>query len=259
MRDMIRQTASDEDEAALVRGDFYRGFLTIDVVEEVTDLNPFSQAYPYGTINVLEGFTYYLRTGEGSSNGLRMVPIESASTDIDPFLAGFYAANENVVARERIDSRSRLCAALLVGSGEQTECLEDAFDGTVHRIHARGFLDERLNGETRIIVFAWNTFRPQDGGPSAICDAHEALACASTYTLRRYDEAGALRETREVRLDDVMTVIELTEGEIGGLVTIRDITDPDRALQLFDFSINSAKPAGLGQNWDAIFEAVVVP
>lgn len=257
-RDMIRQTGSQADKAALVRGDFWRGFITIDVVTENTSLNPFAAVYPFSPLAALEGYTYYTRTGEGSANGLRMIPLEPIAGGEDPLLKGFYAASETVDARERIDARARLCAAALATSSELSEC-DDTFDGTVFRIRGRAFLLPALNGETRMVIFAWNTFRPFSGGPSAVCDDNPPLDCASEYTLRRYVEDGTLEEQRTIRLDDVVTVIKFSGPTIGGILSIRDVPDPDKALQLFTFAFNSAKPPGASQNWDAIFEGVIVP
>jgi hypothetical protein len=258
MRDLINQSSTPADRTALTRGDYFRGFLTIDVVEESTTLNPFASVYPFSSLDALEGFIYYTRLGEGSANGLRMLPLEAVSGDEEFQLRGFYAASENVDARERIDPRARLCAATLASAADVSECV-DAFDGTIHRLHGRGFLSPVLNGESRFVVFAWNTFRPSEGGPSAVCDAHPPLDCESTYTLRRFDESGNLVEELQVRLDDVFSIFEFSGGTEGGIISIRDLPDPDRALQIFTFAFNSAKPAGLGQNWDAIFEGVVIP
>src|SRR6185436_979948 len=102
MRDLLN-TASPATRAALTEGEFYRGFVTIDVVTAATALNPRQASYPFGTSNALEGFIYYTRLSQGSANGLAMVPLESVPGTTNTFMSGFYGSGD----REEIDSTAR--------------------------------------------------------------------------------------------------------------------------------------------------------
>ena len=82
----------------------------------------------------------------------------------------------------------------------------------------------------------------------------------STYTYRRYSEVGALVTNTTVRLDHVVTVIDLNPSPTGsGTVSIWNVPNVDNDTQIYAFSFNQAKPSGAALNWDAIFESVLVP
>ncbi len=268
LRDIFSSTSSDYLEA-IREGDFYRGFITIDLVTEATDLNPMAPAFPFKNLNVLEGFAYYVRLPEGSSNGINMIHLEAVGESLPDRLKGFYVANSGKGVRERIDARARLCSKRLTVNLDASDCLGDGDndidpDRVIDRLHARVFLNEDLYGKSRIVVFLWNTTRPNEGGPSWQCENLGGLNCSVTYTLTRYLENGEVADSYEIRLDDVVNIIEIEDpnlvGDKSGFVSIKDIPDVDRSLQVFLFSINQANhPTDPSLTWDAIFEGVVIP
>jgi hypothetical protein len=247
MRSLI-SSASSAVKTALTdsTGNYYRGFVTIDVVSADTVLNPTESGYPFATGNDLEGWIYYVRIPEGSSNSLAMLPIEEVGTSINGYLYGFYANSDG---REEINVDARACAASLAKGGSCTNYT------TVGRILSRVFLDDTsLNASTRIILFYWNANRTE--GISKYCDTD---ACASTYAYKRYDETGTLVQDTTVRLDHVVNIIEVS-GTENGFVSIWDIADPTGNWNVYAFSITKVQPAsGPSTNWDAILESYINP
>jgi hypothetical protein len=233
---------------ALTDGDFYRGFVTIDVVTAHTTLSPVESGYPFSIINCLEGYIYYVRLSEGSSNSLTMIPLEYVGTSIDNRLYGFYKHSDG---REEIDVAARACAAALT-RGE--DCVDDEY---ISRLRARVFLNPALNATTRIIVFLWDPNKT--GGISEWCDG--AGGCDSTYSYRRYNESGTTVEQNDgFRLDHVVNVIDVS-GTENGFVSIHDIPSGwgGHNWQVYAFSITNAKPSSGATNWDAILEAYINP
>lgn len=242
----LLSSATPSDQALLNEGDFYRGFMTIDVVTEATDSTPFAMGYPFGTTNDILGTIYYLRLSEGSSNGLPMIALEhTADAGVPIWLEGFYGNDH----REEIDDQARTCAATLT----QAAGACGGTDGQISGIRARVFRSAPLSGTTRVIVFAWTTTRHNEGGPSAICD--DIGGCATSYSFDQFRENGTIANSGTLALPHVVNVIP-TVGDNPGEFLIQNIEDPDGSMQIYAFSFNSASPAGNPNiNWDAILEA----
>ena len=226
--------------------DYYRGFVTIDVVTADTTMNPHESGYPFGTSNCLSGYIYYVRLTEGSSNSMTMIPLEQVGTSINNQLRGFYRSTDD---REEIDVMARACAAALT---REEECDEHE---NIHRVYARVFLDPLLNATTRIIIFLWNPYVSE--GISDWCDSE---GCDTDYTYHRYSESGTLVENTTVSLDHVVNVIDVS-GTENGWVSIRDIPGGygGHNWQVYAFSITNANPSSGASNWDAITEAIINP
>ena len=247
MRSLI-SSASAAVKTALTdaSGNYYRGFVTIDVVTADTTLSPIESGYPLGTDNRLEGWIYYVRIAEGSSNSMAMIPIEEVGSSVDNLLRGFYSNSDG---REEIDSDARACAAALATGGSCTD------DASLHSIRSRVFLDDgSLNASTRIIIFYWDPGTTE--GVSLYCDTR---SCDSTYTYNRYNESGTrVQQDTTFRLDNVVNVIDVS-GTENGFVSIRNIADPV-GFQLYAFSITNVQPtSGASANWDAILESYINP
>jgi len=234
-------------KAALTQGPFYRGFVTFDVVTAATALTPQDAAYPFGALNYLEGFIYYVRLQEGSANGIAMVPIENVGGTVDNLQRGFYQYADDL---EEIDVDARACAAQLAAG---VLCEGDA-SGAVQRIHERTFGSVPLTGASRLVVFAWTV--QETGGPSALC---VTAACPTDYTYKRYDEAGDLLVDSTITLPHVVNVFNLADA-VAGWASIWEIPSVYIDTQIYAYSFNSAAPAGDPYlTWDAIFEAFITP
>ena len=242
MGDLISM-ASSADKDQLIDGAFYHGFVTIDLVTSTTPLDPTNSSFPFENVNCLEGFIYYVRLLQGSSNGLDMIPLEYVSSSLDSYLKDFY---QNSDRREEIDADARACAQTLIEGGT---CSNNA---EIDRMDFRVFLDPAMSGGSRIIIFTWDPAYTE--GPSKWCDTH---SCDSTYTYRRYDEAGNEVYNTTVRLDHVFNVIDVS-GIENGWVSIWNIAAP-WAFQIYGFSFNSATSASMSTNWDAIFPSYIIP
>ncbi|MEM8962278.1 MAG: hypothetical protein AAGD38_12415 [Acidobacteriota bacterium] len=256
MRDLMASQSTAADRARMAQGPFYRGFMTFDVISESTTDGdtPFDADYPFSNNNILTGYIYYVRLAEGSSNGLPMLHIEAVDSDADTFLEGFYASNGIAGGnREEIDVSARGCA-IARSQGQSGPCTADA-DGLVDRIRLRMFL-QPPTGETRIIVFAWNTFDPEAGGPTALCTA--SGTCDTSYSYRRWDLSGNLIENRSITLPNVVNVIDPI-GTGSGEAVIFDIPNVGNATQFYAFTFNSFTPASGSASWDAIFPASIIP
>jgi hypothetical protein len=247
MRTLI-EGATSAVKTALTDGDFYRGFVTIDVVTAETVLNPTESGYPIATgatNNALLGFIYYVRLAQGSSNSLDMIPINWVGLGVDNLLRGFYTGSDE---QEEIDGSARACAEALASSAGP--CVAT---GDITQIDSRVFLSSAINAGTRIILFAWDTRNP--GGPSIYCDTR---SCDSTYVYKQFDEEGSTVVDDMIRLNNVVNILTV-EGTTPGWVSIRDIPDPATHRQVYAFSITNAKPSGESANWDAILESFIVP
>jgi hypothetical protein len=248
MRALIEGSTSAV-QAALTDGDFYRGFVTIDVVTAQTVKNPTESGYPIATgatNNSLEGFIYYVRLAQGSSNSLDMIPINWVGLGVDNLLRGFYTGGDE---QEEIDGSARACAETLASGGGPC-----GGTGDIAQVDSRVFQSSALNAKTRIILFAWDPGFL--AGPSIYCDTH---ACDSTYTRKQFDEEGSTVVDDTIRLDNVVNIIPVTVTT-NGWVSIRDIADPTNDRQVYAFSITNAKPSsGASANWDAILESFIVP
>ncbi len=252
MRSLIAANPLAPDLANLVQGDFYRGFMTIDVVTAPTILSPFNPNYPFALNDAIIGYAYYTRLAQGSANGLTLPTLEGTPPNAPiGSLGGFYGSNDS---REAIDIPARTCAQALT---QGALCFSPI--GGFATIRTRIFQSNAINGSTRLVIFTWDTSRPSQGGPSAICN--QLGTCSEDYVFNRRKENGTLADIGVIRLDHVVNVIEITEGDVApGEHIISRVQDPGTSLQLFGFSFNSASPAGNPNiNWDAIFEAHVTP
>lgn len=247
VRDIIAG-ASTAVKTALTDGNYYRGFITIDVVTADTTLSPIEAGYPIGTDNRIEGWIYYVRILEGSSNGMAMVPIEEVGTGTSIYLHGFYKGSGG---REEIDVNARACAAALATGGT---CADE---GAMTSLRSRVYLDSTsFNASTRIIIFYWKPGTTE--GVSMWCDG--AGGCDPTYTYNRYDETGTrVEQNTSFRLDNVVNIIDVT-GTQNGFVSIRGIAGENADWQAYAFSITNAQPtSGPSANWDALLESYINP
>lgn len=248
MRGLIG-SASGAIKDMLTQGPFYRGFVTIDIVNEETPLNPTQTGYPFSTTNCLEGYIYYVRLLEGSSNGMTAISIEYVGFAAKNYVRDFYQAIDR---KEEIDSEGRTCAETLAKGGT---CYPDDY---IQSISFRVFPDSGNNASSRIIIFTW---RPGTiYGPSIWCDTHSFLGCPSSYTYRMYDKAGNILVDDFIRLDHVVNIIDVSGTQSSHVSILNMFCSSD--YQLYAFSINAANPPpGLGMNasWDAIFESYILP
>ncbi len=226
--------ASPATKAQLTDGDYWRGFMTFDVVTASTALRPIDVGYPFSTANVLEGWIYYVRLLQGSSNGLSMVPIEATPAGTPAILRGFYTFVDD---REAIDADARYSAKVMTQGGSATLDPDDS----INRVRFRTYLDPANNGTTKLVLF---TYRPNStGGPGLV-------------PYKRYNEAGALVHDTAVNLNRVVNVINVP-GTSNGWVSIWDIPF---SFHTYGFSINAASPGfNPALTWDAIFEAYINP
>ena len=249
LRDLITPAAAPI-KTQLTQDDFYRGFLTIDLVTAPTAFHPLQGAFPFANTAALEGFIYYTRLSQGSANGLAMVPLEAVPGSTNSLLRDFYAGGGS---REEIDADARLCAQQLTTG---VACTGDA-NAVLERIHLRHFGSAPLSGRSKLVIFTWNTFST-GGGPSALCEGAPE-PCAVTYPYKRYDEAGNLILDAVVRLDHVVNLIEVTATQ-PGWISVESVPNFNNDLQVYAFSFNSANPSGNPNlTWDAIFEGYIVP
>jgi hypothetical protein len=243
MRDLIAGSRGRPPaQEQLTQGDFYRGFVTVDAVTASTFLTPRESGFPFSSANVLEGYIYYTRLSQGSASGLPMVALEAVPS-YPQSIHDFYKQGR----REEMDYDARVCGATI-------SCIAGAGLQRFDRIDLRHFGSSRLNGRSRLVVFAWDTSRG-GLGPSRLC---EVLGCSAWYDLNRYDEAGNQLGYGVVRLDHVVNVLEVDAPESGWL-SLSNLPSVDHDLQVFAFSFNAASPAGNPNlTWDALFEATVL-
>jgi hypothetical protein len=232
---------SAPNRAKFEDGDYYRGFMTFDVVTSSTVLPPTDAAYPFGSSNVLEGWIYYVRLPEGSSNGLSMLPLEAAPPGTNSFLHGFYQSTDN---REEIDADARYSADLLTTGGAAAA---DP-DGVMDRVHSRLYLVNANAAVSKVIVFTF---------PSGGINLGTNFPGSALY--KRYNENGDLVADFTTNLTRVVNVIQLTSTPAteSGWLSLWNI---DGDFETYAFSINSANPPGQpALTWDAIFESYVYP
>jgi len=255
MRDLISPLpAATRDQLLVTRSDgpVWRGFLTIDGVTGpiVGSLRPTQQGYPFSNVNDLIGFAYYARLSKGSASGISIVPLEATSAAAHFNLRGFYASNPSDI-REEIDADARWCAASRVTNGTSA-CPEDPSHS--FGVASRYLRLSALNGSSRFVVFAWDTFLPDEGGPSTICANHPSLGCPVSYTYRRFAADGSEALVQQATLPHVVNVIDVG-GNDAASVSFVGIPNTSGATQFFALSLNSANP-GSNPNltWDALFE-----
>lgn len=246
MRDLIASAGSSVKTALTdSSGNYYRGFVTIDAVTEDTTLSPTESGYPLGTGNHLEGYIYYTRLAQGSTNGLTMIPLEEVGTSVDTYLHGFYSSSDG---REEIDVEARACASALA-TGDTCSAHTN-----ISAIRSRVFLDPTFNASTRIIIFLWDPGETE--GISKWCDTE---GCDTTYDYRHYDESGNTVDSGSLRLDHVVNVIDVS-GTDNGFFRINNIPGGEGDWQVYAFSLTNAEPpSGASANWDAILESYIRP
>jgi hypothetical protein len=252
MRDLIDGATAAVQTALDDGGDYYRGFVTIDLVTADTTKNQTESGYPFATgssSNVLEGFIYYVRLAEGSSNSMSMIPVNWVDSTADSYLYGLYR-NDQTDEREEFDAAARGCAEFLA-SGGAAACSSDT---EIARVDSRVYLDQTYSATTRIIIFTWNPL--VIGGPSLYCDTH---SCDSDYDYKQYDASGNLVTDITVRLPSVVNVLSVS-GTTNGLVSIQGIADEPHHFMVYGFSITNASPSsGASANWDAILPSYIEP
>ncbi|MCG6877967.1 MAG: hypothetical protein LJE96_02245 [Deltaproteobacteria bacterium] len=261
MRALI-ESASSAVKSALTDGNFYRGFVTIDVVTADTTQNPTESGYPFASIggsDILEGFIYYVRLAQGSSNSMDMIPLNLVTPGVDSALYDFYGSGSGD-GRERIDSTARLCTEELIYYSAAPLSATAPIGPTcwplteIWQVDSRVFLNPALNAETRIILFLWDP--KYLGGPSIYCDTR---ACPSLYGYQQFNESGSMLVDSTIRLDKVVNVINVS-GSSNGWVSIQRIADPESGRQVFGFSFTKASPpSGASATWDAILESFITP
>ncbi|EFK05544.1 conserved hypothetical protein [delta proteobacterium NaphS2] len=250
MRGLIAVSTGDVKEDLDDGGTYYHGFVTIDKTTAETTKNPTESGYPFATgtsSDSLEGFIYYVRLAEGSSNSMSMLPINWVDTaTANSYLWGFYLNSDE---REEFNAASMVCARRQ--ASDSGGCSNVT---TMSRVDSRIFLDPTYNAATRIILFTWRT--DVIGGPSIYCDTH---ACESEYDYKQYDKAGSLVADTTIRLPNVVNIIDVS-GSTNGLVSIQNIADSGNKYNTYGFSITNANPpSGASQNWDAIIPSYLVP
>jgi hypothetical protein len=246
MRPLIA-AASATAKADLTQGNFYRGFVTIDLVSANTHDDPTIATYPFLDDNILEGAIYYVNLAKGMSNGIDMIPIEYVGGAVDNLLRDFY---QNSDGREEIDSSARSCAAYKAYDGAGA-CPDDDY---INRLDSRVYLTPP-NGSSRIIVFTWEPGLKV--GPSLYCDTH---ACEPELPYKQYNQAGTLISPVDqiIRLDHAVNVIDVT-GTENGWVSIEDVPSGISNFQIFAFSLNFEASTNAALNWVAILESYITP
>ena len=220
LRALINTTpASAAAKTAMTQGDFYQGFMTIDLVTADTTFDPTNAAYPFDNNNYLEGYIYYVNLAKGMSNGITMIPLEYVATPVDPALTDFYANSDG---REQIDSEARDCASETL---DGDPCTSDDY---MSRVDSRVYLTPP-NGSSRIIVFSWAPGLTV--GPSTWCAAN---GCDPDLDYFQYNQVGTLLSPvgATLRLDHAVNVIDVT-GTENGWFSIRDIPSGIADFQIF--------------------------
>ena len=252
MRNLINNSTATVKADLDDGGTYYRGFVTIDMVTADTTKNPTETGFPFDTgasSNALEGFVYFVRLAEGSSNSMPMIPVNWVDATADGYLVGMYQGSA-IDGREEFDATARKCAEFLA-SGGAAACTTDL---VIDRVDSRVYLDATYNAKTRIILFLWNPLVV--GGPSVYCDTH---ACDSEYDYKQYDASGNLVTDTTIRLPNVVNVIDVS-GTANGLVSIQSIADLPHHYMVYGFSITNASPAtGASANWDSILPSYIEP
>ena len=237
-------TASAATKSDLTVGNFYQGFITIDVVTDNTHDDPTMATYPFSTSNCLEGYIYYVNLNAGMSNGIDMIPLEYVS-GINASLMDFYGNSDG---REQIDSEARDCAKELI---EGDPCTADDF---MDYVDSRVYLTPP-NGSSRIILFTWAPGLTI--GPSTWCAAN---GCEEDLPYKQYNQSGTLISpvTETIKLTHVVNVIDVSETE-NGWVSIEDVPSGIADYQVFAFVFNNEKSATASLNWVAILESYIEP
>lgn len=243
LRDLVAG-ASAGVRTQLRQSDYYRGFMTIDLVTANTGLAPTQGDFPFGNANQLEGYIYYTVLPLGVT-GLSMVPIEAIPTaPAGHAIVGFYSHPLERDNREDLGPFNRGCT---MRRSALQSCA--GVDFILNRMDFRLFGSP--SAASRVVVFAWDPVRPF--GPSVHCDVSPGECDGSMFRLQRYAESGALRELRPFRLDHVVNVTDAVVTEPGWL-SLQNIPSVNVNTNFYGFSINQGLPG-----WMATFEAFIDP
>jgi len=241
----LTASASAAVKSDLTVGNFYQGFVTIDMVTADTHDDPTQAAYPFSNSDYLEGYIYYVNLSEGMANGIDMIPLEYVSGVADTSLIDFYGNSDG---REQIDSDAR-------------ECARDLIDGVACSLNDEiDYVDSRVyltppNGSSRIVIFTWSPGLTI--GPSTWCAAN---ACTEDLPFKQYNQSGTLVSpvTETIQLTHAVNVIDVTGSE-NGWVRIEDIPSGIANYQVFSFVFNNEQSDTASLNWVAILESYVRP
>lgn len=243
----LMASASAAVKSDLTVGNFYQGFMTIDMVSADTHDDPTQAAYPFSNNDYLEGYIYYVNLSEGMANGIDMIPLEYVSGVADPSLIDFYGNSDG---REQIDSDARECASALI---DGVACTSNDF---IDYVDSRVYLTPP-NGSSRIVIFTWSPGLTI--GPSTWCAAN---GCTEDLPYKQYNQSGTLVSpvTETIQLTHVVNVIDIdVTGTENGWVRIEDIPSGIANYQVFSFVFNNEQSDTASLNWVAILESYIRP
>lgn len=235
----------------LTDGAFYHGFMTFDEVTGPTSVLPTNASYPFASTNALEGFIYYVRLEQGSTNGLSMISLEAVGSVTNDSLHGFYQNGDD---REEIDADARHTAEAL----SRGQAPPATGSQTIDRIHNRVYSVESMLGFTKVVIFAW----PEGGGyclGSTPCGP--TIQAYQVYPSKWYNEAGTILIDTTLSLNHVVNIFVISSptgwGNTSGIASLWDFLN---GWEVYAFTINSANPANNPLlTWDAVFESFIVP
>lgn len=233
-------TASPAQLTQLTDGDFYRGFLTIDLVTASTTETPGSASYPLQDTNCLTGYVYYVRLTEGAANGINMIHIETANSSADDFLEGLYRGDDN---REEIDADARYFSLRMLNAQITGQDSNDKIDFTWSRV----FLNPGNSGKSRIVLWTWCTTSCPGTNVSPSADS------GGPFPYWLTNESGVQVQSTTIMLDHVVNIIDVT-GTQNGTVWINDIPD---GFHIYGFVSNAAEGSAQ-ETWEAMFETTIM-
>ncbi len=236
----ILASASPAVRTQLTDGDFYRGFMTIDLVTAGTTHLPVNPLYPFRSANCLTGWIYYVRLLEGAANGIPMVHIEGGlSVALHPNARGLYQSGDD---REEIDNHARYYAYRTTRGLSIIDDPDNKLNHTISRVYVAG------NGETRIVFWAW--------GPAAYGTTTAPGDVGGPFPYWYFNEAGVQIASGTLSLNRIVNVIDVL-GDINGQIWINDIPEN---FNVYAFSFNSANyPLNPALTWEAMFESTILP
>jgi hypothetical protein len=236
----ILRLASQAQKTQLTDGAFYRGFLTIDVVNTTTNALPTEESYPFSAKNCLKGLIYYVRLPEGAADGIPAVHIEGGVSGVNTNARGFYQSRDD---REKIDNHARHYAELTTRGLPVAD--DDAFlDLIINRV----YLSPTLNGASRIVIWAWGppawgAQGPGDGGRGPFPAAHRG-------------ENGQIVATSSLNLPRVVNIINVS-GTANGEVWIEKLPEH---FNVYAFSFNTASlvAGNAALTWEVMFPSTII-
>lgn len=241
----LMEEASTATKSDLTVGNYYQGFVTIDVVTDDQHNDPTKAGYPFGNDNDLEGYIYYVSLADGMANGIGMIPLEYVGAGVNAALTNFYGNGDG---REQIDSEARDCASKLIDGGA---C---AAEDDIDQIDSRVYL-QSADAQSRIVIFTWSPGLTV--GPSTWCAAN---GCEDDLPYKQYNQSGTLisSPTETIQLTHMVNVIDVT-GTENGWVSIEDVPSGIANYQAFAFALNTLKSSDASLNWVAILESYIEP